>query len=148
MIIKEITFDYLWENGQKVIRSYYDELCLRPDLTELSPDLVRYKELERMGLLQTLGAFEGEEMIGQSVIIYSTPMHYSTTPVALSDSLFILKEHRNGSAGVRLIRRTEEEARKRGSKLLILHGKEGTTFVELVKKMKYWVQDILLAREL
>ena len=127
--------------------SHYEEVAARRQNTPLSPDWLRYQALEQHGSLITLAAWEGERIVGYSVSIVTTALHYSTTIFCQNDVLFVAEAHRRGRLGIRLIRETERIAVAGGTKRVFWHAKQGTALAAILPRLGYGVHELVYSRD-
>jgi len=125
-----------------------EELATNKALMILKPDWDTYRNLEKLDKLLTLALYDRALIVGYTVTLIYKNMHYSDLIDAFNDVLYLHPKYRKGSFGLRLIRKTEEEARKRGAKRMLWHGKVDTVFSSLMPKLGYSVQDIIFGRDL
>lgn len=133
--------------AQTLFASHYEEVAARRQNTPLSPDWLRYQALEQNGSLIILAAWEGDRIVGYSVSIVTTALHYSTTVFCQNDVLFVDEAHRRGRLGVRLIRETERIAVAEGTKRVFWHAKEGTALAAILPKLGYGVHEVVYSRD-
>lgn len=131
-----------------LLSEHRDELATNKTLMVLKPDILKYKTFEDKGLLFALALYDGDNIVGYSVNVVMQLLHYSDTTFVQNDVLFIKKEYRRGSWGLKLIHETERLAKRRGGKLMMWHGKKDTVFNNLMPRLGYGVQDILFSKEL
>ena len=136
--------DEAWE----LLEMHREELATYKHLMALKPDMPRYKILEDAGKLIGLGLFDGDKIVGYSILILTHTMHYADLFIAQNDLIYIHPDYRKGKWGLKLIKATEDAARERGIKMILWHGKEKTSFSELMPKLGYIVQDIMFSKEL
>lgn len=129
-------------------RQHYEEIALNKCVMVYAPDIEKYKALEAHGALLTLGVFEGEELIGYSVNILHPHLHYKELNVAQNDMLFVAKDNRLGTLGLKLIRATTKAAKERGAQFMVWHAKESSQLAKLLPKLGCKVQDILFSEVL
>lgn len=146
--IRPTTYAEVTSSAGPLLIEHWAEVALNKALMVLAPDEARYLALEASGNFFSLAAFEDEELVGYSGNFIGPHMHYAGLRYANNDVLFVSKEHRNSPLGLRLIRETEAEARRRGARQVLWHGKQNTPLASLLEKMQYGVQDILYTREL
>jgi GNAT superfamily N-acetyltransferase len=127
---------------------HWDEIARNKHLMVLSPDVSQYRRLEQGGRLFAIVAYAGAEIIGYSVNIISTNLHYSDLVMANNDLLFVGKAHRAGRVGMRLIQETENAAAKRGARMVMWHAKENTPLADILPRIGCTVQDIIFSKEL
>lgn len=147
-IVREIVASEWIERAWPLLEEHREELTTNPDIMVLKPDIARYQTLEQAGLLLSLGLFRGESLIGYSVNILVTNLHYSDMLLCQNDLLFIAKEHRKGMAGVRLIATTERAAKERGAHMMLWHAKPDTSLHAMLPRMGYRVQDVIYSQVL
>lgn len=148
MKIVEIKATDKIEECWDLLLSHREELTTHKHIMVLKPDIAKYKALEDVGRLISLALYDEEKIVGYSVNILNNNLHYSDLVVMQNDILYIDQNYRRGSWGVKLIRETEIIAAARGAKLVLFHGKENTTFSELMPRLGYGVQDIMFSKEL
>lgn len=115
---------------------HWDEIALNKAAVPLNPDWETYEKLEAMGMLHvTTARFEGE-IVGYASYLISPNLHYRTMLVADGDIFYLAKEHRRGSAGIRLLRQAEAhimafcEASGRGYDCVYIINKEKAHFMK------------------
>lgn len=125
---------------------HWHEVAKNKQLMVLKPNLPAYERLEAAGMLISLGAFVGAEMVGYSVSTVQPHLHYADLVYAQNDVLFVREQHR-GRLGLKLIRETERAAKDRGARMMMWHAKPGTTLDLLLPRLGYGIQDVIYARE-
>lgn len=133
---------------EDLLEAHYDELATDKLRMVLAPDLARYQAIDDQGLLLSLGMFDDEEMVGYSVGIVTTSMHYSALTFYQNDVLFLAKDHRNAGAGKKLIDDTEAAAKARGAGMVLWHAKPDTPLFFLLSHLGYLTQDVIFGRAL
>lgn len=78
------------------------------------PNREHYESLERARVLHSIGAFNGSELVGFGAFLLINLPHHSEL-LASFESLFLAKEHRKGTAGLRLIRALRDYAKEKGA---------------------------------
>lgn len=102
------------QDEPELLKEYAKE-CSIPELGEINPQWAMYDQMERAGMCQFFGAFDGEQLIGfASLLIYMLP-HYGVK-AASCESIFTSAAHRKSGAGSRLIKRIEIYAKEQGCK--------------------------------
>lgn len=133
----------LWQ----LFEMHREELATHKHLMVLKPDVEKYRYLNERGELLKLVLLDGEEIVGYSMTIIGKNLHYSDVVFAYNDVLFLHPDYRKGSWGVKLIKKTEEIAKQMGAQIVCFHGKESTTFTDLMPRLGYAVQDIVFSKE-
>jgi GNAT superfamily N-acetyltransferase len=141
-IPREIIASEWIDRAWPLLEEHYAELATVPDIMLLKPDVERYQTLEAAGNLFAIGMFDihgdnGETLVGYSVNIVCTNLHYGDLLMCQNDLLFVRKSHRRGMTGMRLITATERAAKDRGVKMMLWHAKPGTTLDRMLPKLGY-----------
>lgn len=146
--IREIDATRHIADAWQLLEQHREELTTNKELMILKPDLPVYIQLEDNDALLSIGAFDGDEIVGYSVNIVSRNLHYADLVMCQNDVLFLKESHRTGANGLRLIRETERRAKERGCHMILWHAKMDTQFMELLSKLGYRVQDVIYSRGL
>lgn len=133
---------------QALLVEHWDEIARNKALMVLKPHTELYAELERMDALISLGAFDGDEMVGYAVTTISKHLHYADLVYAQNDVIFLRRSYRAGRLGLQLMRESEARARARGARLFTWHAKPDTALAALLPRLGYGVQDIVYSKEL
>jgi GNAT superfamily N-acetyltransferase len=141
-IPREIIASEWIDRAWPLLEEHYAELATVPDIMLLKPDVERYQTLEAAGNLFAIGMFDihgdgGETLVGYSVNIVCTNLHYGDLLMCQNDLLFVRKSHRRGMTGMRLITATERAAKDRGVKMMLWHAKPGTTLDRMLPRLGY-----------
>jgi len=132
----------------EMLEDHWDEVAKNKHLMVLKPDWERYQLLEDTGRLLTLFAFVNDKVVGYSCNIITPHLHYADLICSYNDVLFISKDYRASSLGLRLIRETEAESAKAGAKLMLWHAKQDSALDKILPRMKCKVQEIMYSKEL
>lgn len=84
----------------------------------------RYDLLEAAGVLDVFGAYCNGVMIGFVSTLSQVSMHYGQ-PITITESFYVLKDHRRGGAGVKLLRAVEQLARYKNSAGILITAPDG-----------------------
>jgi GNAT superfamily N-acetyltransferase len=156
-IPREIVASEWIDRAWPLLEEHYAELATVPDIMLLKPDVERYQTLEAAGNLFAIGMFDthvdadgngAETLVGYSVNIVCTNLHYGDLLMCQNDLLFVRKSHRRGMTGMRLITATERAAKERGVKMMLWHAKPGTTLDRMLPRLGYGIQDIIYSQVL
>lgn len=131
-----------------LLELHREELATYKHLMTLKPDIEKYKALENAGNLIGLALYDDDKIVGYSIFIITSALHYSDLIMAQNDILYVHPDYRKTKWGLALIRASEKAIRERGIRMIMWHGKENTSFSELMPKLGYIVQDILFSKEL
>lgn len=146
--IREITATDVISDLWPLLAAHREELTTMKDLMVLKPDLDTYDTLEERGAMLSLGAYEGDEIVGYSVNIIARNLHYADVMMCQNDVLFLREDKREGMLGIRLMRETERMAKERGADLMIWHAKPKTNLDAVLQRLSYRVQDVVYTRVL
>lgn len=137
-----------WDRIGELLAEHWQELAKNKRIMVLKPDIERYRQLEEAGMLIALFAYDGDAIVGYAATFVLTHMHYSDLTLAMNDVLFVGKAHRAGRTGLQLIRETERIAKERGAQLMVWHAKANTQLEQILPRIGYGVQEIMLSKEL
>src|ERR1700687_2140708 len=101
-----------------MLAAHYEEIARFKDLTQLSPDLERYRRLEDQGWVNTLLAFVENQAVGFCWLVVQSNLHYKGLVFCQNDVLYVAPEQRKGRIGLQLMRETCQRARTLGAKLM------------------------------
>lgn len=146
--IREIDATQYIADAWPLLADHREELATNKELMILKPDMPVYIHLEDNGALLSLGAFDGDRIVGYSVNIMSRNLHYADLMMCQNDVLYLDPAYRTGPNGLRLIRETERLARERGCHLMLWHAKPGTNLLAMLPKLGYGTQDVVFSRGL
>ena len=133
--------------GALLLEQHYDELTLHKEHVKLNVDWERYRALEKAGKLLAIFAKVGGELVGYSVFILGTNMHYRDLKTANNDVLFLAKPYRNGTTlGLRLIRESEKRLLELGVNKVIWHIKKSRDFGPVLARMGYIEEEVLMGK--
>ena len=115
---------------------------------DFAPDVARIDQLQKLGAMFVLGAFDGDEVVGYcSAMVW--PHHFNPAIICCnSDALFIREDHRCTSLAFRLVKETERIAKERGAVLQLWHTRAGTKFSNMLAKRGYEPADITVMKRI
>lgn len=137
-----------WDQMEPLFEPHWDEVAKNKEVMVLKPNKEQYATLEKGGMLLSLFAYYGDKLVGYSINIVTTHLHYSDLRCAYNDVLFLHPAVRNSPLGIKLIRLTEKAAKDVGVKFLVWHAKQNTTLDKILPRMKYNVQEIMYSKVL
>ncbi len=144
-IIREIIATEHIDSAWSLLEAHREELTTNKDLMKLAPRREVYERIEAAGALLSLGAFIDDELVGYSIGILDTNLHYGDLVVLQNDLFFVSLEHR-ARLGLRLMNETERLAAQRGARMVLWHAKQGSPFASILDRKGYRVQDIIYSR--
>lgn len=141
-------WETLYDNMYEMFAEHWDEVAKNKHLMVLKPDHQAYLNLQANNSLLVLIAYDGDRIVGYSVNIKSQHIHYADLCCMYNDIIFITKDYRATPLGLRIIKRTEEESKKVGAKLMYWHAKQDSALDKILPRMKCKVQEIVYTKEL
>ncbi len=139
LVIKKCTIADL--EGASNIQEILDEYAAEssPSIKGLPRPMAKvdtYKHLESMNAIHIIGAFSDAVLIGYIIIIAPIMPHYSIR-IAVSESFFVLKEHRKTGAGLKLLRAAEEWAKEQGACGILVSAPTDGDLAEVLPRTGY-----------
>lgn len=110
------------------------------------PMIDAYKSLEDSGYLVAFGAFDDDEMIGYCIAFVLPHLHYGFM-YGNHDVLFLRKDYRVGSTGLKLINRVEKKCKEMGAKFMLWHSKPNTTMDSLLIRTGAKLEETVYMKE-
>lgn len=117
--IRHCTVDDLYAapNRQELLDEYAAESSILG--VPYAPQWHMYQQMEAVGALRFIGAFQDENLVGFVTVLTSVLPHYGVR-ASTTESLFVTKIHRRTGAGIRLLRAAEKHAQESGSAGLLI----------------------------
>lgn len=134
------------EETTRLVKEDWSEL--ERDFSERPPAVNAdiYQAMYDSNMLICLGVFDGDSVVGYSIAFIYRHLHYAIQ-VAQTDALFLAKNYRKGSLGLRLMRETEQAAKAAGCKRMIWTAKPNSTLHNVLERKGYALGDLLYFRE-
>lgn len=129
-----------------LIEAHYEEVALHQDAVKLAPDWGRYRHAEQTRSLAVYTARDDDKLVGYSVFLLSYHLHYVHTLVAANDVLYLDPQYRKGSAGIKLIKHSEEDLRDRGVDRILWHVKCGHDFRAILHRLGYADEETIVGK--
>jgi hypothetical protein len=132
-----------------LVLPHYEELAKNKGLMVLAPDWERFNAIEDAGKLLTLYATEQGKVVGYSVSVIDTHIHYKHLTLCANDLLYVAPGQR-GTVGLKLMSETERIAKELGAQIMLWHAKTDSPLnrIFLAKHKRYAVQDIIYSTPL
>ncbi len=131
-----------------LLHRHWMELCQHRDRKVLAPRWDQYAAMERAGLLFTVTARDAGKLIGYSCFFVMPHMHYEAYTVATNDVLFLDEPYRGGPTGVRMIKRSEQEAKAMGADHIVWRAKLGTTLASILPRLGNTPEEVAMGKTL
>jgi GNAT superfamily N-acetyltransferase len=133
---REHLFDVIDEIGP-LLEQHYDELTMHKDVVKLAPIWSDYANLECADKLAIFTARADGRLVGYNAFFLVRHMHYEALTMAVNDVLFLTKEHRRGTVGIKLMRFAEDALRQAGVQKLVYHIKHSLDWSQILYRMGY-----------
>jgi len=125
---------------------HYEELTLNKHFVKLKPVWDRYLLLEKNGKFVTITARINKELVGYSGFFLDQHIHYEDLYVATNDVLFLRKDLRLGTSGIRLIKYSEDQMRKLGANKITWHIKYSNDIRPILHRLGYIDEDVIVGK--
>lgn len=102
---------------------HWEELALNKDCVPLDPQYEIYLRRDELGEVMFIAGRDGGELIAYFVGFIAPGLHYRTCLTLTMDIFYVHPTHRGKSAGVRLFKAVEQEARRRGVQRMFVGSK-------------------------
>ena len=126
----------------------HEEAATNKELMVLKPDWNRYLDIEAVGKLLVLVAYADGAIVGYSLNVIDSNIHYADLVVCNNTVLFVLPEHRASPLGLRLMKRTREHAKAYGAAVVVWHAKEHSSLSKLLSRKRIKVEEIIYSEPL
>lgn len=131
-----------------MLQAHWAELALDKEQIPLEPDFGRYRDLEQAGALSCVAVRQRGRLLGYSIMVLSTGLHYRGCYEARMDIYWLAPEVRGRWGGVRMFRVHERELSRRGVRRVYvgskLHRDSGRLFQRLnYKPVETWYSKML-----
>lgn len=146
--IREIIASEYLEQARELMLSHWHEVAEQTGMPEPTIDIDGLKAIENAGLVLTLGAFDGEVMVGYSINIIANTFNFADLKIMQNEGLFLNKEYRGKLIGVKLIKESERLARARGAVRAQWHTYLDSEADALFTSMHYPAYDRIFSKEL
>ena len=116
-----------------VVNEYKDETS-NSAIGSPSVQFERYRDLDRLGSLKCVGAFEEGVLVGLVGVLFAKSQHYDF-PVASIESFYLRKAYRKGTNGLRLIRAVKGLVKREGAPGVIFMAPPETNYERVCRKL-------------
>lgn len=111
------------EEVKPLLPLHYEELALNRDKVPLSPQYDEYLRRDALGMVITIALRNDGKLVGYWIGFKAPGLHYSTCLTLHMDIFFVHPDYRDGSAGVKLFKAMEKEAKRQGVQRLFVGSK-------------------------
>lgn len=131
---------------KQLLLEHYEELTLNKNKIKLKPVWDRYFDMEQSGKFFALIARIDNQVVGYSGFILDKHLHYEDILVATNDVLFLKKEYRLGMTGIKLLKFSEQYMKNQGANKITWHIKYSNDFRNILYRMGYANEDIIVGK--
>ncbi len=149
MVFKKMTCKQMLANPlyEGLWHEYRDEASY--SAATLEPDFAHYQALEDTGNFDITGVFDDDgRLIGFFTLILSKLPHFKQQLLASTETLFLSKQERKGSAGVRVIKAMRERAKELGASSLLIGTRADSRGEKLCEALGFIKQNVVWATRL
>lgn len=142
----ELFSDKFIEEIKPLLELHYEELTLHKEHIKLNPDFARYKTLADAGIVKIITARDQGHLVGYSIWIVNTNLHYQDAKMANNDVLFLHPDYRKGRTGIKLIKESERILKDQGVIKILWHIKHAKDFRNILYRLGYADEDIIVGK--
>lgn len=125
------------EEVKPMLDLHYEELALNRDKVPLSPQYEEYLRRDALGMVVTITLRNDGQLVGYWIGFKAPGLHYSTCLTLHMDIFFVHPDYRDGSAGIKLFKAMEKEAKRQGVQRLFVGSKVHKDASRLFEALKY-----------
>ena len=142
-------WDDCYEEAIPMLHAHYAEIATDKAIKPLDPDLDKYQELEKAGMLriftvriepdnliEDLPRCDGR-LIGYFVSIVAKGLHYQQTTLAINDIMYVDPQYRGTTVGYRMMKGAALDLKNLGADILTIHMKTDYPFSSLLEKLDF-----------
>jgi GNAT superfamily N-acetyltransferase len=122
---------------QALFPAHWKELALNQDRVPLDPQYDVYLERDKRGELMFIAGRELGQLVAYFIGFVAPGLHYKTCLTLTMDIFRVSPEYRTGSAGIRLFRSVEQEAKRRGVQRIFVGSKCHADASALFERLGY-----------
>jgi L-amino acid N-acyltransferase YncA len=108
----------------EIWQAHYDEIAGDKARMAMKPDVKMYQTLESANMLQIVTVRDEGRLVGYMLFTVHPHGHYADTLCGFEDSYYLLKSHRKGWTGIKLIRESIAMLKHRGVQRAFIHTKK------------------------
>lgn len=125
------------EEAKELIVEHWEEIAVNKEKIKLNPDWEAYQELEDHGRLKIFTARSSGKLVGYFVVFINRHIHYKDHIFAVNDIIFLNKDYRKGSAGIKLIKFAESCLKEDGVSVILLNSKVHKPFDPIMERLGF-----------
>lgn len=125
------------EEVKPLLPLHWEELALDKGSVPLSPQFDEYLARDAKGMVLTVTLRDAGELVGYFVGFVAPGLHYSTCLTLHLDIFWCRPDKRDGTAGLKLFKAVEKEAKRRGVQRMFVGSKLHKDASRLFEALKY-----------
>lgn len=125
---------------------HYDEISLHKGRFPLNPQFDEYLRRDALGSVVLIALRSAGELVGYIIAFVNPGLHYNDCLTLQMDIFYVHPDHRNGSGGVKLFKALEQEARRRGVRLMFVGSKLHRDASRLFDALNYEPVEMIYAK--
>lgn len=137
MDYKQEILQTAFSDALELFKLHWDEVALNKDFIELNPNYEAYQACEQNESLKIFTAREDGQLVGYFAVIITRSLHYADHKFANNDVIFMHKDHRKGSASIKLIKFAMECLKEDGVSMLMMNVKVHRPYDIILKRLKF-----------
>jgi len=111
------------EEVKPLLPHHWEELALNKEHVPLSPQYDEYLARDAKGMVMVVTLRDAGELVGYFVGFVAPGLHYSTCLTLHLDIFWVRPDKRDGTAGLKLFKAVEAEAKRRGVRRMFVGSK-------------------------
>jgi len=136
------------EEVQPLLHEHWTELTKNKDIAILDPMWQEYAALEQMGRFVIYTARDDGALVGYAAYFIQKHIHYAGMTTGTNDVLFLRKDARRGTTGLRLLDYCEAQLKTLGVQKLTYHIKFSMDWRCLLHRRGYADEEVMCAKVL
>ena len=128
-------FAHFMQEAETLFAKHYEEVAERTDVIKLDPDWDQYLTLEKANMLELHTLRDDKKIIGYSIWFLLYHIHCKQSFTAMSDVLYIDPQYRKGMTGIKFLKWTTEEIKKRNPQRITFHVKPHVDYGRILERL-------------
>lgn len=135
--VEDLPVETFFNEDMGLTHLHWEEIANNKEKINLSPDVLKYVELENSGVLKNICVFsDSGELVGYIVALVTPHLHYMEDLFGYIDVIYVHPKHRNSSVGLRLIDQMETKLRSMGVSVVTYHVKPAHPAISRILERK------------
>lgn len=129
----------------ELLKLQWSEVDHRRKTSDLDVNFDTYLQMEKLGCHFMVVAYDNGSLLGYNSIFVS-PSPHTGELTALTDTIFLKREHRGGDVGKEMIKLAEDKARSMGAKHFMVTFKNDKPHDNIVKDLGFFSYETIYAK--